>query len=579
MYRLIYYPFRLLSCALFLIAANSLSAQVNGIAINDDNSSADVSAILDVNINASSSKKGLLIPRVTSTQRDAIVLPANSLLIFNTSTNWFEYNEGTPASPNWVPLLSSITGWRTIGNTGTSPGTNFIGTTDNAGFLFKINNSYAGYLDNSFVTNNLYLGLYSGNYGTSTGIYNIALGASALASNTSGGMNTAIGQAALYSNTNGWLNTAIGQSALGTNTSGTGNTAIGQAALNKNTTGSSNLAFGGSALRDNTTASQNIAIGQNTMSTNVTGAYNVAIGNNAMSDVLSTTVTANVAIGNNALQINRADYNTAAGYLAMTNNTTGANNASLGYSALSSNTTGGNNTALGYRALYGNTTGSNNIAIGYQANNTDVTASNSILIGYNAASSNSNAVVVGASAQANNSQATAIGNAAQANGSNSAAIGNEASTSQSNAFILGNNSVNVGIGTSTPNTSAKLDVNGSFKLGSTGTVTKNSISFSVSVSSTTIAAPTTSILTILGLNVLGSYAAGVTDVTVTIPSSSYPSGTQGTVVVSPAFDLPGSVAIASARLISTSQVKIRFLNAGSASQSLSGTLYITITEF
>ncbi|GIV56046.1 MAG: hypothetical protein KatS3mg040_0814 [Candidatus Kapaibacterium sp.] len=64
--------------------------------------SPDTSALLELR----SVRSGLLIPRMTTAQRDAIILPAKSLLIFNTTTNRFEYNDGTPAAPNWVPFLT-----------------------------------------------------------------------------------------------------------------------------------------------------------------------------------------------------------------------------------------------------------------------------------------------------------------------------------------------------------------------------------------------------------------------------------------------------------------------------------------
>jgi hypothetical protein len=68
-------------CPLF--TTNSFS---QGISINKSGVSADVSSILDI----SSTSQGLLLPRLTTSQRDAIVSPALSLLIFNTTTNCFE---------------------------------------------------------------------------------------------------------------------------------------------------------------------------------------------------------------------------------------------------------------------------------------------------------------------------------------------------------------------------------------------------------------------------------------------------------------------------------------------------------
>ena len=60
-----------------MITALSLAGQV---AVNTDGSSADASAMLDVN----SSSKGILIPRVTQTEIKGITNPANGLMVFNT---------------------------------------------------------------------------------------------------------------------------------------------------------------------------------------------------------------------------------------------------------------------------------------------------------------------------------------------------------------------------------------------------------------------------------------------------------------------------------------------------------------
>jgi hypothetical protein len=48
-----------------------------------------------------SSTKGILLPRMTTTQRGAITNPANGLIIFNTTTNKLEFNSGTTVAPSW----------------------------------------------------------------------------------------------------------------------------------------------------------------------------------------------------------------------------------------------------------------------------------------------------------------------------------------------------------------------------------------------------------------------------------------------------------------------------------------------
>ncbi len=57
----------------------------------------DPSAILEV----SSTTKGILIPKMTDVQRNAIVKPANGLMIYNTTSNRIEVNIGTTTSANW----------------------------------------------------------------------------------------------------------------------------------------------------------------------------------------------------------------------------------------------------------------------------------------------------------------------------------------------------------------------------------------------------------------------------------------------------------------------------------------------
>ena len=60
------------------------------VAINTDDSPPDQSAILDVQ----SETKGLLVPRMTTTQRGLINLPATGLLVFDTNHESFWYYNG-----------------------------------------------------------------------------------------------------------------------------------------------------------------------------------------------------------------------------------------------------------------------------------------------------------------------------------------------------------------------------------------------------------------------------------------------------------------------------------------------------
>jgi hypothetical protein len=80
---------------LLLLASISLNAQV-GIGTTVP----DASSILDV----SSNTKGLLMPRLTTTERNAIVLPAEGLMIYNTTLDDGQINTGIPTSPVWEGL-------------------------------------------------------------------------------------------------------------------------------------------------------------------------------------------------------------------------------------------------------------------------------------------------------------------------------------------------------------------------------------------------------------------------------------------------------------------------------------------
>ena len=268
------------------------------------------SAMLEIRSN----DKGVLVPRLTSAQRIAIVSPATGLLVFDSNTSSFWFYTGTL----WTELPIAGSGWKISGNSGTDTATHFIGTTDNMPLKFRINNIRSGELN-------------AGN-----GV--VALGVTALSSNTTGFSNSAFGIGALRLNTTGNDNSAFGSYALYSNVSGNANSASGQNSLLSNTIGSANTAHGASALRNNTSGYSNTAIG-------VTALYNNTVGHNL------------VAIGDSALynqttNVNGFYDNTAVGSKALFSNTTGTSNTANGIHALYSNGTGSYNTAIGHAALY-----------------------------------------------------------------------------------------------------------------------------------------------------------------------------------------------------------------------------------
>jgi trimeric autotransporter adhesin len=229
--------------------------------------------------------------------------------------------------------------WKLLGNGGTDPGVNFLGTTDNTKLVIKTNNTLSGFLD----PNN----------------DNVALGTQALSNNPGSNM-VAIGDGALYNQTtNGYGqygNTAIGSKGLFSNTTGIDNTATGYRSLFSNTTGNFNTANGFKTLYNNTTGEGNTAVGDESLLANTTGAYNTSIGLFSLAG--NTTGYYNSAIGANALYSNTSGgFNTASGWSSLYSNTTGTNNTATGWAALYSNSTGNENTATGYGTLYSNTTG------------------------------------------------------------------------------------------------------------------------------------------------------------------------------------------------------------------------------
>jgi len=228
----------------------------------------------------------------------------------------------TNASGDIIASSFPSSNWALAGNAGTTAGTNFIGTTDNADLVFKVNSVTSGRLNTSAL--------------------NTSFGYNALPGNT-GSNNTATGYSALTTNTTGVSNTATGNQALTSNTTGSHNTAVGNVALQQNTTSSFNSAFGAGALQFST-GSQNTGIGMNALTATTTGCGNTAVGT-----------------------------------YSMTANTTGWWNSSFGQNSGSSITTGGYNTAIGCSS--GNmTTGSQNITIGFQAGVPSPTADNQMSI-------------------------------------------------------------------------------------------------------------------------------------------------------------------------------------------------------
>jgi trimeric autotransporter adhesin len=390
----------------------------------------DPSSILDMN----STTLGMLVPRMTETDRTNIASPATGLLIYQTdNSSGFWFYDGTA----WVSLSTppANSAWEIVGNAGTSPNINFIGTTDDQDVVFKRNNIQAGLINNNNTSfGNQSLGSQN------TGFHNIAFGNKALFDNTSGNKNTAIGKDALLNNTSGSFNTALGAEAQSNNTTGSTNVAIGVQSLFTNFTGSNNIAIGYRSLynaADNNSIRPNIAIGTNAMHSTTSGYQNTVIGTEALYS--NTTGTSNIALGHQTLyNSTTASGNTAIGPLALYSNTTGGGNIAITNGALNSNITGSNNIALGKQAIYNLTDGEDNIGLGLFSLDGLTTGNRNIGIGYNSIRSNNgdNNTALGAL-----SFRTLPAPPSQTNYSNSTALGYFSLITASNMVRIGNTSI------------------------------------------------------------------------------------------------------------------------------------------
>lgn len=103
---------------LFLLSASFGFSQNVGIGtlIPDSNAELDITSYT----------KGLLIPRTSSVSRLAIVNPAKSLILYDTTTNSFWYHNGLV----WTELSATGNSWSLTGNSGTDTAVNFLGTID-----------------------------------------------------------------------------------------------------------------------------------------------------------------------------------------------------------------------------------------------------------------------------------------------------------------------------------------------------------------------------------------------------------------------------------------------------------------
>lgn len=224
---------------------------------------------------------------------------------------------GLPTRPSVTAFTDNA--WSTVGNAGTIPITNFIGTSDDNDLVFKRN----GFISGSISNTNTSLGNFS-NQQYVIGNYNTGIGDHALKMNGMG----------MLPNSWSGVNTAVGAYAMELNTLGQSNVAIGAFSLRNNLTSDYNIAIGESALR-NATGGSNVGIGGLNLNTLTVGNYNVGIGSF------------------NLQLLNNGNENTAIGYYTGRTLINGNKNILIGSDVQPMNTTGSNQLNIG-NWIYGN---------------------------------------------------------------------------------------------------------------------------------------------------------------------------------------------------------------------------------
>ncbi len=476
---------------LFMPIAFVVTAQ--NVAINNTGLSANASAILD----ASSTNKGLLIPRMSKAQKNAIPTPAAGLLLYQNTPDsiGFHYYDGTKWL--WLAASNSIDtiAWKTTGNTGTTLTNHFIGTKDNVPLSFRQNDKWLGRLDAT--AKNYFIGAGSG--ANSIGGNNVAIGDS-VAYKSMASSAVIIGDHAGYNINNfneGYRSVIIGDYA-GDSSVANWSTIVGNLAGRRNQVWGSTF-FGSSAGENNTTG-YNCFIGDNSGVKNKTGTYNTFIGNFAGNNnnannntavgvsalIANATSDNNTAVGAFALYQNNSRGNTAIGAYALRTlqNTTSLWNVAIGDSAAINLAFGANNVVMGAWAFKDHINGSRNTAIGNFAMGESTNGDENTALGENSLSNTNSNLNTGIGKNAgltnfngtNNSFLGAFADAGSATLTNATAIGFRSRVDASNAMVLGSingvngatASTNVGIGTTNPLTT--LDVNGGIRTRYSGTV-------------------------------------------------------------------------------------------------------------
>jgi len=373
------------------------------LSINDDGSAPDNSALLDVQ----STQKGILIPRMSSSERNAIPTPATGLMIFDNNTTSFWYYNGV----NWAEIGGGA-GSSLLdadGDTGIAVESTVdsdeveIVVSDSLYLRHYLNpggvlitdlssnwaNTIIGHqsggnltpidLNHLVATYNTFIGNQAGQ-SLQTGAENTFVGSLAGRGNVNGNRGTFVGKSAGQLSNEGFANTFIGWGAgfrsegalntfigseAGWQAESSNLTFIGYRAGNNNTLGTNNTFLGYLSGRDNDLGESNTFVGHISGHTNKTGSFNTLIGDNA------------------GASIDSSDFNTFIGYNSGSKNISGGANTFLGANSGLNNEDGFGNIYIGRQSGLANSEGSNNVFIGSDSGR-DNEGSSNIFIGTDA---------------------------------------------------------------------------------------------------------------------------------------------------------------------------------------------------
>lgn len=349
-----------------------------------------------------STQQGILIPRMSSTDRDAISSPALGLMIFNTTTGAFEYYTGST--------------WAGIGPTSITN----ADVAANAAIAFsKLNISASDIRGLAPYTAGTGISITSGTVAIdNTVVTSTYSGSAAIGQNLSaGGSADASAILTATSTTKGFLPPRM--------------TASQKAAI-------SNAATGLIVYQTDGTPGLYVYDGASWMH------HSQWYSNTASTpSVFSLSKPAN-------LSASGAVANIGVGSGSLAGLTDGDNNVALGVNALNDITSAGNATAVGYGAL-ATTTGTGNSALGYNAGTNNISGTNNTFLGSGTSSFGTGMT-----------NATAIGYGAEVTTSNTIQLGNGDVTNVNTAGGITTGG-SVGVGTTSPNASAALEISSNSK--------------------------------------------------------------------------------------------------------------------